>query len=254
MIVGRDPEQLDKAGIARAALESLAENTSDGVIAPLLAEKPAALFIANRSADKAVKLAEVFSDIALVNGGSFDDLVGKSFDLLINATSASLAGASLPMPPGIFAPGALAVAHTMRTLPTQKTAQRPVQQSCTECHGGSATADNKCVTCHQTAQFTPTISTAHLRAGLTCNSCHTEHRGILAQITEQTRSNPHGAFVFRAAGANSCTACHEFGERVATKPTLRDEPIVRRLYEKGRGAHRPGHIRDCLSCHDGGGQ
>ena len=35
MIVGRDPEQLDKEGVARAALESLAENTSDGVIAPL---------------------------------------------------------------------------------------------------------------------------------------------------------------------------------------------------------------------------
>ncbi|MHA3915534.1 adenosylcobinamide-phosphate synthase CbiB [Halovulum sp. GXIMD14793] len=34
-IVGRDPEQLDEAGVARAALESLAENTSDGVIAPL---------------------------------------------------------------------------------------------------------------------------------------------------------------------------------------------------------------------------
>lgn len=85
-----------------------AGGASRGVIAPLLAEMPAALSIANRSADKAVKLAEVFSDIALVNGGSFDDLVGKSFDLLINATSASLAGASLPLPPGIFAPGALA--------------------------------------------------------------------------------------------------------------------------------------------------
>lgn len=35
MIVGRDPAQLDEAGIARAALESLAENTSDGVVAPL---------------------------------------------------------------------------------------------------------------------------------------------------------------------------------------------------------------------------
>lgn len=35
MIVGRDPEQLDEAGVARAALESLAENTSDGVVAPL---------------------------------------------------------------------------------------------------------------------------------------------------------------------------------------------------------------------------
>ena len=35
MIVGRDPTQLDQAAIARAATESLAENSSDGVIAPL---------------------------------------------------------------------------------------------------------------------------------------------------------------------------------------------------------------------------
>lgn len=35
MIVGRDPAQLDRGGIARAALESLAENTSDGIVAPL---------------------------------------------------------------------------------------------------------------------------------------------------------------------------------------------------------------------------
>jgi adenosylcobinamide-phosphate synthase len=35
MIVGRDPSQLDAAGVARAATESLAENTSDGIVAPL---------------------------------------------------------------------------------------------------------------------------------------------------------------------------------------------------------------------------
>lgn len=35
MIVGRDPETLDEAGVARAAIESLAESTSDGVVAPL---------------------------------------------------------------------------------------------------------------------------------------------------------------------------------------------------------------------------
>ncbi len=35
MIVGRDPSTLESAGVARAALESLAENTSDGIIAPL---------------------------------------------------------------------------------------------------------------------------------------------------------------------------------------------------------------------------
>ena len=36
MIVGRDPEQLDEAGICRAAIESCAENFSDGVAAPVL--------------------------------------------------------------------------------------------------------------------------------------------------------------------------------------------------------------------------
>ncbi|MBV9829837.1 MAG: cobalamin biosynthesis protein [Alphaproteobacteria bacterium] len=35
-IVGRDPEQLDRHGVARAAIESLAENFSDGVVAPIL--------------------------------------------------------------------------------------------------------------------------------------------------------------------------------------------------------------------------
>lgn len=35
MIVGRDPDHLDREGIARATLESLAENTSDGVVAPI---------------------------------------------------------------------------------------------------------------------------------------------------------------------------------------------------------------------------
>lgn len=35
-IVGRDPAALDDSGIARAAIESLAENTSDGIVAPLV--------------------------------------------------------------------------------------------------------------------------------------------------------------------------------------------------------------------------
>ena len=35
MIVGRNPDVLDEAGVARAAIESLAENFSDGVVAPL---------------------------------------------------------------------------------------------------------------------------------------------------------------------------------------------------------------------------
>lgn len=36
MIVGRDTENLDETGVAKAAIETVAENTSDGVIAPML--------------------------------------------------------------------------------------------------------------------------------------------------------------------------------------------------------------------------
>ncbi len=36
MIVGRDTDKLDEEGIAKAAIETVAENTSDGVIAPML--------------------------------------------------------------------------------------------------------------------------------------------------------------------------------------------------------------------------
>ena len=85
-----------------------AGGASRGVIAPLLAEKPASLFVANRSADKAAALAQAFADMAPLGAGSFAETAGKSFDLLINATSASLSGDSLPLPPGIFAPGSLA--------------------------------------------------------------------------------------------------------------------------------------------------
>lgn len=35
MIVGRDTERLDEEGVAKAAIETVAENASDGVIAPM---------------------------------------------------------------------------------------------------------------------------------------------------------------------------------------------------------------------------
>ena len=85
-----------------------AGGASRGVIAPVLAAKPASLFIANRSAEKAVALAAEFSGLAPVLGGSFAETAAKSFDVVINATSASLSGESLPLPPGLFAAGSLA--------------------------------------------------------------------------------------------------------------------------------------------------
>ena len=85
-----------------------AGGASRGVIAPLLATGPAVLDIANRGADKAVALAEAFADLATVNGGNFAKFAGHRYDLVINATSASLSGERLPLPDGLFAPGSLA--------------------------------------------------------------------------------------------------------------------------------------------------
>ena len=79
-----------------------------GAIAPLLEQAPASLTIANRTAAKATALAAEFADLARLTGCGFADLAGQSFDVVINATAASLAGESLALPPGLFAPGSLA--------------------------------------------------------------------------------------------------------------------------------------------------
>ena len=98
-------------GVALAGKRILllgAGGAARGVIAPLLAGRPAGLFIANRSVDKAEALARQFADKGTVDAGNFAKIAGLQFDIVINATSASLAGDSLPLPDGIFAPGSLA--------------------------------------------------------------------------------------------------------------------------------------------------
>jgi shikimate dehydrogenase len=82
-----------------------------GVVKPLLDQRPARLAIANRTGHKARALAGHFSRHAAttsVRGGDYAALEGETFDLVINATSASLEGQVPPLPPRIFAAGALA--------------------------------------------------------------------------------------------------------------------------------------------------
>lgn len=75
-----------------------------GVLEPLLAEQPAALFIANRTSAKAVSLAADFTESGIVNGGGFADVFGE-FDLIINGTAASLQGEMPPLPDGCLISG-----------------------------------------------------------------------------------------------------------------------------------------------------
>jgi shikimate dehydrogenase len=75
-----------------------------GVLAPILQRGPAALTIANRAARRAEELAKSFQR---VQGGGYGEISGRSFDLVINATSSGLENQAPPLPAGVFAPGAL---------------------------------------------------------------------------------------------------------------------------------------------------
>jgi shikimate dehydrogenase len=68
-----------------------------GIIAPILKLSPQSLTIANRTVDKAIKLAAEFHSLGTISGHGFDDLKKRQFDLIINATSASLSDQLPPL-------------------------------------------------------------------------------------------------------------------------------------------------------------
>ncbi|SEK21099.1 shikimate dehydrogenase [Atopomonas hussainii] len=75
-----------------------------GVLQPLLAHKPRELVIANRTLSKAETLAQHFADLGPVLASEFAWLQ-QPFDLIINGTSASLAGELPPLPAAVIKPG-----------------------------------------------------------------------------------------------------------------------------------------------------
>lgn len=79
-----------------------------GVIRPVLEHEPAVLTIANRTRQKADDLQQLFASSGNVVSTAYGDLRGQEFDLVINATSASLHGDLPPQPKGIFAAASLA--------------------------------------------------------------------------------------------------------------------------------------------------
>jgi shikimate dehydrogenase len=83
-----------------------------GALLPFLAEQPALLVVANRTVDKALALARIgtqhSADHGVVRGCGYADLDAQAFDVVFNATSASLSAELPPVPASVFAPGALA--------------------------------------------------------------------------------------------------------------------------------------------------
>lgn len=64
--------------------------------------------IANRNIEKAQLLADEFKGSGTVYARRYEELAGKKYDIVINATSSSLSDELPPLPDGLFKPGALA--------------------------------------------------------------------------------------------------------------------------------------------------
>jgi shikimate dehydrogenase len=76
-----------------------------GIIAPLFEQGIASLIIANRTVDKAQLLANEFNQQGNITGCGFEQLENQQFDLIINATSASLTEQLPPLPDNLLANG-----------------------------------------------------------------------------------------------------------------------------------------------------
>jgi shikimate dehydrogenase len=136
-------ENFDGVGLVRDVVHNLgfplkgrkvlvmgAGGATRGALLPLLSQGPAELVIVNRTVAKAQELAAMAqkqnTSGVSVRGIGYDDLQGESFDVVFNATSASLTAQVPPLPASAFAPGALAyeLAYGKGLTPFLKLAQQ----------------------------------------------------------------------------------------------------------------------------------
>ena len=118
-------ENFDGVGLVRDVVHNLAfplqgrrvlilgaGGATRGALLPMLAQRPAELVIVNRTEAKARELADLANQHPThgvpVKGLGYGDLQQRTFDVVFNATSASLTAEGLPLPASVFAPDCLA--------------------------------------------------------------------------------------------------------------------------------------------------
>jgi shikimate dehydrogenase len=108
--IGLVTDIIRNAGVAVEGKRVLllgAGGAARGVILPLLEQRPQQLVVANRTVAKAEELANQFAAYGAISACAFNAVHGV-FDVVINATSASLSAELPPIAPDVFAPSTLA--------------------------------------------------------------------------------------------------------------------------------------------------
>lgn len=85
-----------------------------GLVTALQDEGCARIYLANRTPERAVSAGQALG----CSYGSFADLIGERFDIVVNATSAAFSGAAPAVPSSVFAECSLALDLTYSALPT----------------------------------------------------------------------------------------------------------------------------------------
>lgn len=114
-------ENFDGVGLVRDVVHNLrqplagkrvlllgAGGAARGAVLPFLEQKPAELVIANRTVDKAEQLAAEAAQYGPVSSSAYAELNRRQFDVVFNATSASLSAELPAVPASVFAEGCLA--------------------------------------------------------------------------------------------------------------------------------------------------
>ena len=114
-------ENFDGVGLVRDVVHNLsfslagkrvlmlgAGGATRGALLPLLAQKPEVVVIANRTISKAHDIAAIGAPHGRVKGCSYEQLKGHVFDVVFNATSASLSAELPPLPSTVFGMDCLA--------------------------------------------------------------------------------------------------------------------------------------------------
>jgi shikimate dehydrogenase len=104
------------AGVALEGARVLlvgAGGAAAGVLGPLLEAGVAGVVLANRTAARAEALVQSHAELARSHGATLAAAAlqapGEAFDVVLNASSSSLAGAAVPVPAAVLRPGTLAV-------------------------------------------------------------------------------------------------------------------------------------------------